>query len=144
MTQYNNKIHGFTLIEVLVALIILAIAAFAIVTTSNSNIRTSAHLKDNIIAKIVAANQIARLQTGMSTLPQNVNDLSGSEIQLNKIWYWHLQVTQQGAGESSNYLRVKIEVSKSKNGGAIVHLIGFIPQADNLEQSWWKTKKALP
>jgi general secretion pathway protein I len=54
--------HGFTLLEVLAALTILAIALAAIIGTASNQALNTAHLRDKTLAHWVAMNKIAEMQ----------------------------------------------------------------------------------
>ena len=74
----TNNSAGFTLIEVLIALIILAIASFVIIRTSQSSIKSSEHLQADIAANIVGQNALAKLQAGLIHFTKDNNKLTGS------------------------------------------------------------------
>ena len=55
---------GFSLIEAMVALVVLALAGVALVGTSEAHIRRIAELEDRAIAALVAENRAAELAVG--------------------------------------------------------------------------------
>jgi general secretion pathway protein I len=117
-----NKKSGFTLIEVLVALVILAIALTAVIKATNDNIRMLDYLQQRTLSHWVALNVLAEMQTGLQKLPSDGNDISGQTILLNETWYWSARLTND-TGYSS---RVDIAVSTAKETKAITHVIGFL------------------
>ena len=60
--------RGFTLIEVLIALAVLAIALSAVIKGVSANANNAAHLRDRMLAHWVAMNKVTELQTN-TTLP---------------------------------------------------------------------------
>lgn len=68
------EIHarGFTLLEVLVALVVFAIAALSLLSAQNSQITTDQHLEEKTLAHWVALNQLAdmRLQKSFPEVGQ--------------------------------------------------------------------------
>jgi general secretion pathway protein I len=85
--------RGFTLIEVLVALAIVAIGMAAVLGTLTSSASTVLYLRDKTIAQWVALNHIAeqRLQNTPGQVPQTGNsdgdvDYAGSK------WHWRQEI----------------------------------------------------
>ncbi len=66
--QNGARHRGFTLLEVLVALAVLAIAMAALIKTGGENTRSAAYLRDKTLAQWVAMNVIAeqRLKAGLA------------------------------------------------------------------------------
>ncbi len=63
---------AFTLIEVLVALLIIAIACAAVIRAMTQGVRTTSHLQSAIVSRWVATNVLAELQNGLlPSLRQN-------------------------------------------------------------------------
>ena len=58
----NHRVHGFTLIEMLVALAIVAVALMAGVRAVGTMAQTSAELKLRLLAQVSAENRIAELR----------------------------------------------------------------------------------
>ena len=82
----NRRSHGFTLIEVLVALAIVAIGMAAVLGTLTSSASTVIYMKDRTLAQWVALNHIAeqRLQGQVPAVGNTDGDLdyAGSK------WHW--------------------------------------------------------
>jgi general secretion pathway protein I len=56
------NVRGFTLLEVLVALAIFAVASVALLAAQNAQLRTDGRLADKTLAHWVALNRLAELQ----------------------------------------------------------------------------------
>jgi general secretion pathway protein I len=56
--------RGFTLLEVMIALAIIAITLGALISTSGSQASSAGYLKQKTLAHWVALNEITRLQAG--------------------------------------------------------------------------------
>ena len=80
----TNLQHGFTLIEVLIALAIVSISLIAIIQTSILTIENADYLKQKTIATWVADNVIANLQLSLVQAPVTNSPMN----MLNHIWYW--------------------------------------------------------
>lgn len=77
---------GFTLIEILVSLAVIAISLGAILSTSGSQAQQAAYLKQKTIAHWVAMNEITKLQV-TNTFP-DLGDEKGSTEMANHEWFW--------------------------------------------------------
>lgn len=82
--------NGFTLLEVLVALVLLAVALSAIMKTASENTINTAHLRDKYFASIVASNKLAELQIA-KTWP-GVGLSNGRTELAKQKWQWKLKV----------------------------------------------------
>ena len=81
---------GFTLVEVLVALAIIAIALGALLSTSGSQANSVGYLKNKTLAHWVAVNEMNRLN-----IEKRFPDLGkapGSSDMANNEWFWSREV----------------------------------------------------
>jgi len=99
---------GFTLIEIMVALMVIAIALAAVMTTMSSAIRNAAGLQERTFAHWVAMNQMAKIQLNGNVKPSTK---SGSEEMAGHEWYWNITIEKTG-GDTDLFrfvdLRVKV------------------------------------
>jgi general secretion pathway protein I len=115
---------GLTLIEVLVALAIIAIALTAIIKSVAENIRGISYLEDKTIAMYVAEQVINEVRVGLLPLPQT---LSEKTEMLGKEWYWQAQETT-----SSNPRIKKINVKvyrqspEDDDAATVIDMDGFM------------------
>lgn len=84
--------RGFTLVEVLVALVVISIAFTSVYFTSTSVVRNMQYLEDKTFAHFVARNQMVKARAGMLVLKPG-GRLNGRERVLNRHYQW--QVTSQ-------------------------------------------------
>ena len=82
---------GFTLLEVLVALTIVAVALGAIIRASGQSTGNLVYVRDKIVAAWVAENRIAEAMLADEWPP--VGSQSGSEEMLGQEWNWDVQVS---------------------------------------------------
>lgn len=90
-----KKNDGFTLIEVLVALAILAIAIIAIIKSTTQNIRDTLYLQNKTIANWVGTEVVNEVRAGLLK-PSSENDSIEQETEmLGRKWTWQasLQTT---------------------------------------------------
>ena len=82
--------RGFTLIEVLVALAIVAVGMAAVMTALSSSAGTVFYLRDKTFAQWVALNQIANLRVS-GQIPA-VGDSEGDIDYAGRKWHWRQEV----------------------------------------------------
>ncbi|TNF36789.1 MAG: type II secretion system protein GspI [Gammaproteobacteria bacterium] len=83
--------NGFTLIEILVALSIIAIAMAALIKAAGNHTASAAYLKEKTLAHYVAMNEITKLQLN-SEWPSNGTEKKSIEM-ANHEWFWTREVT---------------------------------------------------
>jgi general secretion pathway protein I len=77
---------GFTLVEVLVALVLVAVGVAALLTALNSAANSTGYLRDKAFAHWVATNRI--IETRLATNPP-VNGVSTGEVEFaGQRWQW--------------------------------------------------------
>jgi len=82
----NKKNTGFTLIEVMVALTIIAISLGALLSSSGSQASSVAYLKQKTLAHWVAVNELTQIRIAKEF--PDVGDKKGSTSMANHDWYW--------------------------------------------------------
>lgn len=83
--------HGFTLLEVLIALAIFATAGAAILQASASHLRAMAQLEELALASIIANNQLQQAQLNKNWPPKEQEQ--GELTMGNRDWQWQLRAT---------------------------------------------------
>jgi general secretion pathway protein I len=87
-----SRNRGFTLVEVLVALTIIAIALGALLNTAGTQASSTAYLKQKTIAHWVALNELTQIRIA-GEFP-DLGDKRGSTEMANHAWYW-VRTTKQ-------------------------------------------------
>ncbi len=116
------KEKGFTLIEVLVALIILAIALVGVMATIGSSIRMSERVRDDTAAHFVAMNVIAKMQINTLPSPSGNGLSSGNSRMMGVNWYWQVSTVKQ----ASHADLIKVVVAKKLDGPSFASLVGYV------------------
>jgi general secretion pathway protein I len=106
MTMNRHRSGGFTLIEVLIALMILAISLTAIVKATASDIQNTYYLKQKSIANLVAAEAFQLIK--MHAVVLNANNTDQKKAMANDTWFWH---AIKRPIETKNISKIIIEVS---------------------------------
>ncbi|MEM7294905.1 MAG: type II secretion system minor pseudopilin GspI [Pseudomonadota bacterium] len=121
------RIHrGFTLIEILVAMAILAIGMVALTQTSGNNANNAAYLRDKTFGMWVAENRLTDLQ--LSREWQRLGKQDGEMELAGQTWHWRTIVEKVADEETQQFLRaVTIEVRRdSEQTSSVAVLKGFI------------------
>jgi general secretion pathway protein I len=110
MRRRADPHRGFTLIEVMVALAIVAIAVPALLFTLDQQIDGTAYLRDRSLAQVVAANRLSELRLALRGGGRTfTGSLSGSESLAGRDWYWRMNRTDT---QVPQFVRVEIAVSE--------------------------------
>ncbi|WP_188883546.1 type II secretion system minor pseudopilin GspI, partial [Alicyclobacillus cellulosilyticus] len=83
--------NGFTLIEVLLALAVLAIALTALLKATSQDVNYTQRIKERTISHWVAMQGVSAIQLGLITIPagQPITEVTSM---LNQNWYWRAQL----------------------------------------------------
>lgn len=117
--------EGFTLVEVLVALAVLAIALGALVKGGGSAAANAAYLRDKTLAQWVAMNKVAELRLAPTWPALGVS--RGRAEMAGREWAWTVRVTKT-SGVNIRRMDVEVGPADEPAGGSIIHLIAFLPR----------------
>lgn len=119
----RNDSRGFTLVEVVVALAIVAIGMLAVFKTIGDTVNNVSTLRDRSFAAWIADNRITELR--LSGQMPSVDETEGDLDYAGRRWHWVARVSQTPV----DGLR-RIDVSVRREGDAedssLVSLAGFI------------------
>lgn len=118
----HTKDAGFTLIEVLVATAVIAIALAAIIRSTGLNVANAAYLRDKTFAHWVAMNQMADLQIKRTYPP--IGKKSGREEMAGRDWFWTREV-KQSPDKDIRRVEIRVRMEEKKDGPALTELTGF-------------------
>jgi general secretion pathway protein I len=123
-----DSARGFTLLEVLVATAIFAVAALGLLNAQNSQVRTDQHLGNKTFAHWVALNRLAELR-----LQKSFPDIGEGESTASMAGREWRVVTKVQATPVANVRLVIILVGEnSRNFGdkpaPVTSLTGFLPR----------------
>jgi len=110
MLKQKDKQLGFTLIEVIVALAIIAIGLAAAVKTVSSTTLNTAYLRDKSFSYWVAQNQLAEIES--LNIPPPLGTSDGDEVLAGITWYWSRKVENT---EDPDTNRIELSVRKDRD-----------------------------
>lgn len=119
------KLLGFTLIEVMLAMAVFAIAGVALLGAADNNFRHINHLEDKMFANWVASNQLVEVSLEENWPPKN--NKKGEVEMAGRTWFWQQKVIKT----ANNEMRaVVIEVRANEDDElAITSLMTYLAQA---------------
>lgn len=105
--------HGFTLIEVMVALAVFGLAVLALVRLEGAAVRGAGIIDEATTAQIVARNVAVEAMTDAA--PPATGRSDGGEVNGGRAWRWTRQVSPTGDPRV-----VRIDVAVSNRTGQVV------------------------
>ncbi|MCC8998585.1 MAG: type II secretion system minor pseudopilin GspI [Candidatus Contendobacter sp.] len=112
---------GFTLLEVLVALAVLAIAMGAIISAATQSINTVATLRDQTFASWVALNQVNERLLDPKPWPEEGSRTGSAEL-ANRTWRWEARFSKT---DDPDLRRLDLTVRTRENGPELSQLVAF-------------------
>ena len=134
--------HGFTLIEVMVALTIVALSLTAIAASMNQMIDAANTMRDCTYASWIAQNKITEMRLS-GTIPE-VSTTTGELEYARTDWAWSAVVSESGV---ENLMRVDVSVSHVDSDYVIrtvTGLVGEPVQPGIANQQWQSGNTAAP
>jgi len=125
---------GFTLVEVLVALMIVAIALTTVTVTMGRMLSNANLMRDRTYASWIAQNRITQIRAE-GTIP-DLGRTNGDVEFAGGEWDWEAVVSETGI---ENLLRIDVTVSYAGADEAIRTVTGFIgePAVPGISNSLW-------
>ena len=102
---------GFTLLEVMVALLVVALALAALMGTAARSAADTAHLRDRTVAGWVAQNVVTDLRLETEWPAPGLRH--GQTVMLDRTWYWEARIAPAA---DPALRRVEITVGRNAAG----------------------------
>jgi general secretion pathway protein I len=117
------KQKGFTLLEIMIALLIIVVGLFGVIESTGNSIWQSSHLKNKTIGTWVAQNQIAWYRAKRTW--SDKSNLNGKIEMANVDWLWKMKITPT---DDKSLRRIDVEIYLDGNTELITSMTGFIGQ----------------
>jgi general secretion pathway protein I len=117
---------GFTLIEVLAALVIVSLGMMAVIQAVSQTASNSSYLRDKTIAHWVAMNRLTevRLEQGAPKV-----DKTSDEVEMaGREWRWTMEVTQTPV-ETMRRIDISVRPADGEDGSSMASITGFYGSA---------------
>ena len=116
-----RRMTGFTLIEVMVALVIVSLALAGVAASMGQMIDTANTMRDRTFASWIAQNKITEMRIA-GVIPE-VGESSGDVDYANMDWAWTADVSETGV---ENLMKVDVAVSYAGSDATVFKVTGFI------------------
>ena len=120
MTQLTSS-KGFTLIEVMVALAIVAFSLTAIAASMNQMIDAANSMRERTYASWIAQNKITELR--MADTTPETSSSTGEVTYANAEWEWRATVSETGV---EKFYRIDVSVSHAGSEYIVRTVTGFV------------------
>ncbi|QDX31227.1 type II secretion system minor pseudopilin GspI [Dickeya poaceiphila] len=102
----NKKASGIVLLEVLIAVFMLALCCSAIFRSVSQEMAMTAHTRESIIAGWVADNILVLAH--LTALPGSDESMSGSSVMGNQRWGWELGYAPEEESSDLKLLQIRV------------------------------------
>ena len=138
--------RGFTLVEVLVALMIVAMGLAALMVAVSGTARTSGYLRDKTLAQWMALNRLSEVRLNLTKFGQNTD--AGELNFANRTWHYDTRYFDTSIATMKRVVvRVYAGDTKTK-GSPLAESVGFlgssVGQPGNSNSSDWTLGSVVP
>lgn len=116
----TNHEHGFSLLEVVVAVAVFSLGALAVLNVLGQGSLSTIADESRAVAAIVAENRLAEAMAQTEPPPSGVT--RGSEIALSRSWDWEVRI---GPSPQPRILRIDVSVQESGSKQVLASLSSF-------------------
>ena len=119
-----RQVRGFTLVEVLVALVVVALGLTALMVAVNGTARTSGLLRDKTLAQWIALNRLSEVRLNVVKFGQNTD--TGELNFASRKWHYDTRYFDTSIASMKRVVvRVYLGDAKTK-GNPIAQAVGFL------------------
>ena len=119
--KYNNS--GFTLLEVMVALFVVAIALGGAIKVMGNAAQNSSRLSNKAFAQWVGSNQIAKLK--ITKAWPKFDEVKGETEMASQEWKW-VQKTIKTEDKNTKRVEVSVRLANDPDPNPFATVVGFL------------------
>ena len=117
-----KRLAGFTLIEVIVALVVIALGMLGVIQAVSQTASNTGYLRDKTVAHWIGMNRLTAVRL-QKTAP--AIDKSSDEVEMaGRRWKWTMNVTQTPV-ESIRRIDISVRPEEAKEGASLASVSGF-------------------
>jgi general secretion pathway protein I len=124
-SRRRTRARGFTLIEVLVALFVFAVAMTALVQSGTRRAQNLDYLRDRTLASWIATDRITAIRLEPDEPATGSRD--GEVEMARRTWYWEAEIS---ATEDATVQRIEVTVRLDEDAEPLARMTGFAPVPD--------------
>ena len=117
----RHRQAGFTLLEVMVALVVVALALTAVAASMSQMLDAAGTMRERTFASWIALNKIAEMR--LANVVPKVSETTGEVDYAGSTWGWRAVVSETGV---ENLFRLDVTVTHAGSDDAIRTETGFI------------------
>lgn len=117
------KEKGFTLIEVIIALAVIAISMAAVINGVGKNVSNASYLREKTLAHWVASNKVAEIQ--LSNIALDADEKSGEATLANLRWEWNVDIDDT---DIQDIKRVTVSVQREGGDTPLATVVAYVGQ----------------
>jgi general secretion pathway protein I len=122
--RHSRRTRGFTLVEVLVALVVVALGLTALMVAVNGTARTSGFLRDKSLAQWIALNRLSEVRLNVTKFGQNTD--TGELDFGSRKWHYDTRYFDTSIASMKRVVvRVYLGDAKTK-GNPLAQAVGFL------------------
>jgi general secretion pathway protein I len=122
--MHPRRTRGFTLVEVLVALVVVALGLTALMVAVNGTARTSGFLRDKSLAQWIALNRLSEVRLNVTKFGQNTD--TGELDFGSRKWHYDTRYFDTSIASMKRVVvRVYLGDAKAK-GNPLAQAVGFL------------------
>jgi general secretion pathway protein I len=117
-----HRQSGFTLIEVLAALIIVSLGMLGVIEAVTQTARNGAYLREKLLAQTIAMNQLTEVRLKLQ--PPDIDETKGDVEFAGARWRWTMKVTQT-AVQSMRRIDISVAPIDAPERTSLASMTGF-------------------
>jgi general secretion pathway protein I len=117
-----RQVLGFTLIEVIVALVVIGLGMLGVIQAVSQTAGNSGYLRDKTIAHWVAMNRLTEIRLQKSA--PGIDKTSDEVEMAGRRWKWTMNVTQTPVA-TIRRIDISVRPAEAKEGASLASVTGF-------------------
>jgi general secretion pathway protein I len=115
-------LRGFTLVEVLVALVVVSLGMLAVIQAVGQTASNSTYMRDKTIAHWIAMNRVT--QARLEQQPPKIDETSDEVEMAGRKWRWTMEVTQTPV-DTVRRIDIKVRAADAPEDSSLASVTGF-------------------